>query len=223
MCARRVDRPARHICSDCLMRLPFVSATGACSVCGREIPAFTGEFLCEDCQLNPPQFDRAAAALRFEGEARQMILDFKFNRHLWLRDDFVDFLEAALRARFDPASVDVVLPMPTSFFHRLDRGYNQCAYLADALAQRIDRRYDGRTLRRRGNPRRQSGLSEEDRRENAKGSFAVVCPEWVRGRTVLVVDDIMTTGATLSECARALKSAGAARVWCVTLARAIRG
>ena len=205
------------------MRLPFVPTDGWCRTCGRDVPKLDREFICEDCRTHRPRFDRVASALRFEDVARQMMLDFKFNRHLWLRDDFVDFLEAALRARFDPASVDVVLPMPTSFFHRLDRGYNQCAYLADALAQRIDRRYDGRTLRRRGNPRRQSGLSEEDRRENAKGSFAVVRPEWVRGRTVLVVDDIMTTGATLSECARALKSAGAARVWCVTLARAIRG
>ena len=151
-----------------------------------------------------------------------MLLGFKFNRRLWLRDDFVDWLEAALRARFDGAAVDLVLPMPTTLFHRADRGYSQCAYLAKPLARRIDRLYRPDILRRTGHPRRQSDLREEERRENAKDTFAVRHPELVRGRTVLVVDDVMTTGATLSECARSLKDAGVWRVWCLTLARSIR-
>ena len=77
-------------------------------------------------------------------------------------------------------------------------------------------------MRRRGSPRRQSGLSEDDRRANAVGSFSVMRPSRVVGRTVLVVDDIMTTGATLSECAAELKRAGASRVWGLTLARSLR-
>ena len=70
--------------------------------------------------------------------------------------------------------------------------------------------------------RRQAGLDEDARRANVKGTFAVRRPGRVRGRTVLVVDDVMTTGATLSECARALKASGAARVWCLAVARSIR-
>ena len=77
-------------------------------------------------------------------------------------------------------------------------------------------------MRRTGHPQKQSGLGEEERRSNAVGTFRVTRPSRVDGQTVLVVDDIMTTGATLSECAAELKRAGASRVWGVTLARSLR-
>lgn len=204
------------------MRLPLAPQTGCCSVCGRPVEGFEGEYVCEECEKANPAFDRAACAMRFEGRARQMLLDFKFNRHLWLRDDLADLLEAAVIARFDVPSTDLVVPMPTTTVHRWDRGYNQCEPIARLLARRIGRRFDPLALSRCGAPKRQSSLSEEDRRKNAKGTFAVRRPEMVRGRTVLVVDDIMTTGATLSEAARALKEGGAAVVWAATLARSVR-
>lgn len=221
-CRHRVDRPGRHVCSDCLMRLPFVRFDGVCQVCGRAVPGFEGEFLCAECRARRPRFDRVASALRFEGEARQMILDFKFNRHLWLRDDFVDWIEAAVRARFDPAAIDAVVPLPLTRFHRFDRGFNQTVYLSAPLARRLDRRLLGKALRRTGASRRQSGLDEKERVENVKGTFVCVQAPFVRGRTLLLVDDILTTGSTLSECARVLKEAGAVRVWGVTLARTER-
>lgn len=224
VCGRPADRAGRHLCADCLNRIPFAPADGCCRLCGRAVEGLEGEYLCEDCRRpsTRPAFDRAACAVRFEDKARDMILDFKFHRHLWLRDDFADWLEACARARFDLAAVDVVLPMPLTAFHRLDRGYNQCAYLARALARRLDRCVREDALARTGHPRRQAGLDEDARRANVKGTFAVRRPGRVRGRTVLVVDDVMTTGATLSECARALKASGAARVWCLAVARSIR-
>ena len=111
--------------------------------------------------------------------------------------------------------------MPTTVRHRLDRGCNPCEILASELARRI-RRACRRVLVRQGDFERQGGLDEEARMENVKGTFAVRHPEFVRGRTVLVVDDIMTTGATLAETAKTLKEAGASRVWSVTLARSVR-
>ena len=210
------------MCSDCLMRLPFVPTDGCCRRCGRDVPGLDREFVCEDCRTHAPAFDRVASALRFENEARQMMLDFKFRRHLWLRDDFADFLEGIARARFKVGEIDLVLPMPSTLPHRLDRGFNQCDYLAKALAKRLEKPFEKRVLRRVGSPERQSRLSEDERRENVKGTFSVRRPDPVKDLTVLVVDDIMTTGSTLSECARALKAAGAVRVWCVTLCRSIR-
>lgn len=223
VCERPVDRPGRHLCSDCLNRIPFIPTDGCCRVCGRAVEGQPHEYLCDDCKgANAPFFDRAASAVRFEAEARDLLLGYKFNRRLWYRDEFTDWLEGAARARFDVTAVDLVLPMPITLFHRLDRGYNQSAYLASLLAKRFDRPYAANVLVRTGHPKRQSELDEDARRENAKNTFAVRHPEKVRGRTVLVVDDIMTTGATLSECARELKSAGAWRIWCLTVARSIR-
>ena len=221
LCQRPSDRDGRFICSACMMRLPVVGQTGCCRVCARPVTAPAGEFLCEECRALPPAFDRAAAALRFQGVVREMLLDFKFNGHVWLRDDFADWLEAAIRVRFDVTQVDVVVPMPSTLFHRWDRGYNPCDYLGAPLAERLDRRFDVGALARCGHPRRQSDLAVAERRANVKGTFAVRHPERIRGRTVLVIDDILTTGATLSECATTLKAAGAHRVWCAALARAV--
>jgi len=223
ICGEPVDRPNRHLCSACLMRVPLASQTGCCRICGRSVEALDREFLCTDCSgAFKPHFDRAASALRFEGLGREMVNAFKFRNSVHLRDDFVDWMEAAARIRFDVPAIDVVLPMPITRLHRWLRGYNQSDYLARVLAARFDRRYDASALGRSGRPKRQSTLTEEERRENVKGTIAVRRPEWIRGRTVLVVDDIMTTGSTLSECARVLKEAGAFRVWCLTLARSIR-
>jgi predicted amidophosphoribosyltransferase len=76
-------------------------------------------------------------------------------------------------------------------------------------------------LRRVGAPKKQANLSEDERWENAEDSFAVIRPGFVKGRTILLVEDIQTTGATVSGCAKALKMAGAWRVWCISLARAV--
>ena len=221
-CGRPVDRPGRHFCSDCLNRLPFTPTDGCCRRCGRAAEKLDGEFLCSDCRTYRPSFDRAASALSFEGDAREAMNAFKFKSHLWLRNDLVDWMEAVARARFKVGEIDVIVAMPSTLWHRFDRGYNQCAYLARALAKRLGKPYAPFVLRRRGRPKRQGGLSEEERRTNVIGTFGVLRPRAIAGKTVMVVDDIMTTGSTLSECAAELKSAGASRVWCVTLARSHR-
>ena len=217
LCARPVDRPGRHVCSDCLARLPFIPVDGCCRRCGCDVYRLDGEFLCEDCRVRRPAFDRAASAVRFEGDARKLLGGFKFNRKIWLNDDFADWLEGAARAHFKTQEIDLLVPVPLKFRRRLDRGYNQCEYLASALAGRLGKPVAKNLLKRIGSPARQSSLSEDERRENVKGTFKVRNPEKVAQRTVMVVDDVMTTGSTLAECARVLKEAGAARVWCISL------
>jgi ComF family protein len=203
------------------MRLPFVPHSGCCRLCARPVEGFAGEYICDACRADRPEYDRAAAALRFEEDARRIVLDFKFKSHLWLRDDLTDWLEAAVRARMDANAVDAVVPMPASLVHRFLRGYDQCGMLANALASRLGRKCLAGVVRRCGFPKRQSGLDAQERRENVKGTFKVTDGSLVRGRTLLLVDDVMTTGSTLSECALALKAAGAERVWCVVAARSV--
>ena len=117
-------------------RLPFAPTDGCCRRCGRAAERLDGEYLCEDCRTHRPCYDRAASALRLEGEAREMVNAFKFRDHVWMRDDFVDWLEAAARTRFRVDGITVVVPMPSTLLHRIDRGYNQCDCLARALARR---------------------------------------------------------------------------------------
>ncbi len=201
------------------MRIPFLPQEGCCRVCGRSVEEAKGFFVCDECKMQCPCFDAVASAVRFEDEAREVLLKYKSAFGIWLKNDLVDWIEAAARARYDVAAIDVVVPMPITMFHRMDRGYNQCVYLARALAKRIDRRCVENAVVRCGRPKRQAGLSEEERIENVKGTFKTFDTLYIKGRTILLVDDVMATGSTLSECAKVLKEAGAWRVWGVTVAR----
>ena len=220
ICGREVDRPARHICSDCLMRLPFLPADGLCRKCGRDAPGLDGEFLCDECRAFRPSFDRAVSSFRMEGDARELVNAFKFRDAIYLRDDLVDFLEASVRVRFVVDGISCVVPIPSTLSSRFLRGYSQCEILAKALARRLGKPF-ARLLRRVGAPRSQRGLSEEDRRKNVVGTFTIVGRRAVP-ELPLVIDDVMTTGSTLSEAAKTLKSAGAAKVYCASVARAVR-
>lgn len=221
ICSRPVDRRSRYICSDCLMRVPFAQVFGTCSVCSRPIYGYEGEFVCDECIRTKPHFDVAVQAVKFEGKARELVIDFKFNDAIYLKNDFADWMEGALRARLDVSAVDAVVPVPLTRKGFFRRGYNQSEILAREIALKIDRKCV-RALARKGSPRTQSSLDAASRAENVKGTFAVVKPSRVRGRIILLIDDIMTTGSTLSECASVLKECGAAEVWCLTLASAQR-
>ena len=203
------------------MDIPFVAPEGGCKVCGRGVEGYEGEFVCEKCRERSPFFDAAIGAVDFSGEIREIVLRYKDGKAQWLTEDFADWMEAAARSRFDVSLVDLVLPVPSTLLRRIDRGMNPASCLAKALSRRIGRSFRDDVLRRTGSPKKQANLSEEERWENAKDSFLAVKPEFVRGRTILLVDDIQTTGATLSGSAKALKAAQAWRVWCVTLARAV--
>ncbi len=205
------------------MRLPFRPLDGLCRVCGREAVGATGEYLCEDCRAKRPSFDRAAAVFRFEGDARDIINKFKFKARLEWRDDFVDALEATARARFRVGDVDVLSPIPSTLTHRFLRGFNPTAVLSRPLSKRLDLPH-ATLLRRCGHPARQGGLSREARLENVRGTFEAtraahqLVARTTKPLTALLLDDIMTTGSTLSEAAKTLKAAGFSRVFTLALA-----
>lgn len=221
-CGNISDRPDRHICSRCFASLPFHDAGGACRICGALVMAETHhEFICEDCQRLKPAFEFARSAVLYREPVDLLLQDFKYHKATWLCEDFVDLLEGAVRAKLPFSEIDVVVPVPLHPRRLRKRGYNQSALLAESLARRLNRRFDQRSLIRIRDTEHQARLSGDERRNNLKGALAVPNAQFVRGRTVLVVDDVMTSGATLSHCARALLDAGAARVWCATVGRAV--
>ena len=218
-CGQVSDRPGRHLCWDCLSRVDLYSR-GLCTICGRFAEGQVSHaFVCGTCRQTKPWFDRARAAGRFSGVLREQIHQFKYRQALWLKHDLVDFLQGCLNAHFDPEAVDVVLPVPLYPVRQRERSYNQASLLARELSRRIARRFDARSLVRIRLTGTQTTLDAAHRRVNMLGAFSVVQPEWVRRRCVLLVDDVMTTGTTLNECARMLKKAGARTVWAVTVGR----
>ena len=218
-CGQLSDRPGRHLCWSCFSRIAL-HTDSLCTVCGAPVegqPAHA--FVCGVCKSARPAFDKTRAAGHFQGVLRDQIHQFKYARALWLKQDLTDLLHGCLIAHFAPESVDVVVPVPLHPVRFRERSYNQAALLSQTLARRIDRRCDERSLVRVRKTETQTLLDAAHRRMNILGAFEVARPEWVTGRCVLLIDDVMTTGATLNECARVLKKAGAQAVWGLTVGR----
>jgi ComF family protein len=220
-CRGPVDRAGR-LCAECWRGIDFI-APPSCARCGLPFEFDPGAgALCGACLREPPLFDRAAAVMRYGETSKRLILAFKHADRIEAAPPFGEWLARAGAALI--AETELVAPVPLHRWRLLARRYNQAALLAQAVG-RIARRPVALDLLRRLRPTpSQGGLDAAQRRRNVRGAFAVR-PHWrehVGGRAVLLVDDVMTTGATVEACARALKRAGAARVHVLTLARVVR-
>ncbi|MBL8521518.1 MAG: ComF family protein [Betaproteobacteria bacterium] len=212
LCGRRTHAPW---CEACDAGLPRAAAP-ACPQCAAVSPL--GE-RCGRCVADPPFFDAAVVAFQYAFPLDRLMLAYKFRAQLALAGAFA----AALVARVHDAAgeVDRLVPLPISAGRLATRGFDQTALLATELARAIPAlRLERALLKARDTPP-QSGLDREARLKNVRGAFR--CTANLAGQHVAVLDDVMTTGATLSEAARVLKRAGAARVTAWAVARADHG
>ena len=170
--------------------------------------------------MNKREFTRVVAAARYRGLMRSAIHSFKYRNRRELAVPLASLLCEAVTGKLGRASWEVLLPVPTTRLRHRERGYNQALLLARAAASELPGRLRERAVRRiRPSPFSQSKLSRRERRENVRDAFAVASPPDIAGCQVLVIDDIMTTGATMDQMAMALRRAGALRVYGAVLAR----
>jgi len=216
-----VDAPG-HIEPDLWRTLAFLTPPW-CARCGLpfETPEPEGT-VCPACAAAPPVYDCARAALAYDDSARRLVLDLKRAG----RRDGLSAFSAWMRHAAGPLllEADLVVPVPLHWTRLAQRSFNQSVWLAAALARPVGKPVALGVLIRRRRRKSQAGLTPTQRRANVAGTYAVPAGRRanVRGRTILLVDDVATTGATLDACARVLRRAGAARVDAVTLARVVR-
>jgi len=221
-CRAQVAEPG-SLCADCWRDIDFLDGPG-CVCCGLPFELDPGsETLCAACLADPPVFDRARAVMRYDEKSRGPILALKHADRLDLAPGFARWLDRAGRNLLDEA--DIIVPVPLHRSRLWNRRYNQSAELARALGRLAARPVDPTILRRiKPTPSQGAMPSASARRRNVRGAFQV--PDGrksaVAGRVVLLIDDVFTTGATVSACARALKRAGAAKVNALVLARVVR-
>ncbi len=232
LAARAADLiwPPRSLLSDAILATPgaiepslwtelqFLSDP-LCFRCGFPLPDYAGEeAVCGACAAEPPNYDRARAALAYDDHARRLVLDLKRAGRRDGLPTFAAWMKAAAAPLLE--ETDLIAPTPMHWTKLAVRHFNQAAWLAEALARLSGKPWSPGVLERFKRRKSQAGLSASERRRNVGG--AIRARGKLDGKTVLVVDDVLTTGATAEACARALRRAGASRVHLVTLARVVR-
>ena len=221
-CAVEVDAVG-SLCGDCWTGLRFL-APPWCRTCGRPAPpAAAKDALCHECAIAPPPFDRARAALRYDDTSRRLVLAFKNSGRFEGLPAFAAWLARAGDELLGDA--DLILPVPLHRWRLVKRGFNQSAVLAQALAGRTGRAWSPDILRRPVATASQRGLGAAERVTNiTSAAFEVQAANAVRvdGARIVLVDDVLTTGATLAACTAVLRQAGAVRIDVLTLARVVR-
>lgn len=217
----KVTGEGAALCVACWADLDFITAP-LCRRCGFPFEIDLGpDAVCLACLRDPPAFDRARSALRYDDRSKGLILRFKHADRTegarsfaaWMQRSAAEFL----------SDRDLIVPVPLHWRRLLARRYNQAAMLAIALGRMSGVEVAPNLLLRGRDTPSQGRFSRAGRRRNVEGAFRPHPSAGTRllGRKVLLVDDVMTTGATLEACSRALRRAGAARIDAVTLARVV--
>ena len=194
-----------------------------CAICGFPFPYDLGAgALCGNCSANVPAFDRARAAFIYNHHSRQPILSLKHGGQTHGLPVFAQQLSRAGRSLFEGA--DYLVPVPLHPRRLRERRFNQAALLARALSRIKNIPMDTQSLIRVKSTESQGGKTASGRRRNMQGAFALAQgrKSAMEGRNIILIDDVLTTGATVQACARVLKRAGAARVDVLTLARVVK-
>ena len=199
-------------CQDCQAQIVRVSEP-VCPICGEP-----GQGICGRCLATPPAFSALRSFGFFQGPLREALHRLKYGSDIGLAEPLSNHL-VELYNEFK-WEIDIIVPVPLSARRLRERGYNQSRLLGKPLAYAINKSYQPGVLMRTRETRSQVGLSAAERRQNVVGAFKARADQ-VRGKSILLIDDVTTTGSTMSACAQALCQAGASTVYGLTLARAL--
>jgi|SRR5579863_577715 len=227
-CERRLPpESARRVCADCIASIERLSEP-LCEVCGVPIDLSTAAVThgrCRGCTESPPHFSAARAVTRYRaGDEERAPVASIIRRHKYGRDQSLTHALAECIGEPMPLGendYDLIIPVPLHLRRLRWRGFNQAALIGAAIARRVGRPLDVRTLIRRRATPSQTAQDRRARLRNVHDAFTVKRPARIANRRVLLVDDVMTTGATVDECARTLLAAGARRVDVLALARVL--
>ncbi|PVB61590.1 ComF family protein [Labrenzia sp. 011] len=208
------------LCPRCWQNMPFIERPW-CQRLGIPFTYDVGEGAWSPRAIaSPPVFDRLRSVAFYDGPARELVLALKFSRRRELARSMGRWMSRSGSEFLDRDSL--IVPVPLHWLRLLSRRFNQSADLARSVAAHCGGQFEPEILKRRKRTRQQVGLSAKDRRKNVRSAFAVDAARkgHLQGRHVVLVDDVMTTGSTISACTRVLLAAGASSVDVLTFALA---
>lgn len=214
------------MCPACISAIePIAGAT--CSICGESLPivaSHAAQQLCSVCQEEPPAYEKAVAYGAYDGGLRELIHLLKYEQVIPAAGVLGSMLARAI-SKLSLQGAIVIIPVPLHRSKKRQRGFNQSELILRAALKKLpelDATLAANVLERSRATVSQIGLTRPQRKENLRGAFRVTHPSTVKGAIVLIVDDVFTTGTTISECARVLRRAGAEHVWVATVARTLK-
>jgi ComF family protein len=215
LCAARLGAGRRDpVCGDCWAAFERLTPP-LCEVCG--VPR-SSDTVCPACRESPPAFDYARAAASYGGPVREAVHGLKFGGRRSLARPLADLIAEQCAAVL-AGRPDALIPVALARARERERGFNQAGLVAERLGERLGLRVRPRWLVRLRPTAAQSELTAAERQANVAGAFAA--SPAVADRHVVIVDDVVTTGATVGECARVLRAAGARRIGVLTVARVL--
>ena len=204
-------------CPDCWKQVEFLGDSG-CSSCGLPLEA-TDAPLCGVCIARPPRIQRTRSAVAYDELSRSIAIRLKYGRKVALARTMARYMAPLVQTDDRGA---ILVPVPLHRIRLWQRGFNQSAMVAAELARATGLRSEPRLLKRVKRTPALKGMSLTQRRKTVAGAFRVDPAAELHGRTVVLIDDVLTTGSTANACARVLKRAGAGRVELVSWARVVR-
>ena len=191
-----------------------------CVSCGRKLEKRSlSKNICLSCSKKDLQFDRAFSPCVYTGVVKKLIHEFKYKGKDFLKKPLSAIMSDFIREYSLPIDeLDLIIPVPLHSSKSREREFNQARLLADCLGETFRKEVAADALKRHKQTKTQAALKEELRFLNVNGSFSVQNPQAIRDKQILLVDDVLTTGATSSEAAKTLKNAGARLVFVITLA-----
>ena len=211
-----VVQDVHSFCAECWGQIDFLGETG-CGVCGLPLEA-TEATTCGICLAKPPRIARTRAAVAYGDLTRGLAIRLKSGRKVAVARTMARYMGPLVANGGDP----VLIPVPLHRFRLWMRGFNQSALVARELSRRLELRTEPLALKRVKRTPALRGMSPMQRRKTVSGAFIVRNKAAVEGKTVILIDDVLTTGSTAEACARTLQRAGAARVELITWARVVR-
>lgn len=208
------------LCDECFKQIHFISGT-KCYRCGCPLPyndsVSDAKVLCGACLKKRPVYDQARSVFIYDCFSRNAILKFKYGDRTDLRKFFVHFMIKAGADLFE--KTDIIIPVPLHWRRKLKRMYNQADVLGELLAKKLNKSYCSNLLIRRKNTHTQENKTLQERLKNVRNAFQINKHLVIEGKSILIIDDVLTTGATMNACAKELKKNGAKAVYVLTIAQ----
>ena len=205
-----------YICANCWQDVQCLEPPW-CDICGT--PGVNG--LCDECAISPPRYGKLRSIAFYHKSLQQAIHLFKFEKKKVFAQPLIQLINAHIPSDCDIAEYDFVLPIPIHKKRLRERGFNQAALLANGIAKVEDVPVLVNTLVRKRHTVAQSSLDRDARQQNIIGAFEVRNPDVIRGKRLLIIDDVFTTGATIREAVSELWTADPAEIDVLTLARTL--